>query len=343
MTARGDEPERVLVVWCPGWEAPGLGGDTGPGAAAGHQAADFGQVVSAVEGLCPRVEVLRPGACAIAVRGPARYFGGEDPLAAKIIEAVAGCGLTCRVGIAEGLFAAHLAAVAGRTAGHHGRARSWRWLLAGHGRFWPRSRSACWTARIARIWRACSPAGRQDAGGFRVAACRRGGEPVRAPGVLAHRLARGLSPRPLVPRPPPVDLSVCKEFDPPVGQAEPVVFAAKALAQRMHDRLAASTLTCVRVRVQVLWEDGREITRLWRHDGLLSALAVAERVRWQLAGWQPGQAGQADRAGGQADRAGGQADRQAGRAAGRGRATARPTMITPTTMRSRRAGSCCSG
>jgi protein ImuB len=27
--------------------------------------------------------------------------------------------------------------------------------------------------------------------------------------------------------------------------------------------------------------------RLWRHDGLLSAAAVAERVRWQLAGWQP--------------------------------------------------------
>jgi protein ImuB len=27
--------------------------------------------------------------------------------------------------------------------------------------------------------------------------------------------------------------------------------------------------------------------RLWRHDGLLSSTAVAERVRWQLDGWQP--------------------------------------------------------
>jgi protein ImuB len=36
----------------------------------------------------------------------------------------------------------------------------------------------------------------------------------------------------------------------------------------------------------VTCEDGQEITRLWRHDGLLSALAVAERVRWQLAGWR---------------------------------------------------------
>jgi protein ImuB len=110
------------------------------------------------------------------------------------------------------------------------------------------------------------------------------------PGVIAHRLARGLDPRPLAPRPPPADLSVSAEFDPPARQAEPVVFAAKALAERMHDGLAAGGLACVRVQVQAVWEDGRQLTRLWRHDGLLSALAVAERVRWQLAAWQPGQA-----------------------------------------------------
>src|SRR5262249_57696580 len=72
------------------------------------------------------------------------------------------------------------------------------------------------------------------------------------------------------------------------GQGERVVLAAKALAQRMHDGLAAAGLACVRVQVQAVWEDGRQLTRLWRHDGLLSALAVAERVRWQLAAWQPG-------------------------------------------------------
>jgi protein ImuB len=54
----------------------------------------------------------------------------------------------------------------------------------------------------------------------------------------------------------------------------------------MHQGLAARGLACVRVGVQVTCADGQEITRLWRHDGLLSALAVAERVRWQLAGWR---------------------------------------------------------
>src|SRR5262249_1077150 len=87
--------------------------------------------------------------------------------------------------------------------------------------------------------------------------------------------------------PPPAELSVSTEFDPPAPLAEPVVFAAKALAERMHAGLAARGLACVCVQVQVISGDGQEHARLWRHDGLLSALAVAERVRWQLAGWRP--------------------------------------------------------
>lgn len=68
--------------------------------------------------------------------------------------------------------------------------------------------------------------------------------------------------------------------------AEQVVFAAKSLAERLHEALAAEALTCVRVGVEVTGADGRTLTRLWRHDGALSALAVAERVRWQLSSWE---------------------------------------------------------
>ncbi len=66
------------------------------------------------------------------------------------------------------------------------------------------------------------------------------------------------------------------------------MFAAKALASQMHAQLAASGLACVRVQIQVRCDNGEEISRLWRHDGLLSELAVAERVRWQLDGWRAG-------------------------------------------------------
>ncbi|MFB7614635.1 hypothetical protein [Kitasatospora sp. NPDC056181] len=106
------------------------------------------------------------------------------------------------------------------------------------------------------------------------------------PGTAAHRLARGLQPRPLVPRTEGPDLSVEQRFDPPEPLAEPLVFVARTLAERLHQRLAGAGLTCQRVAVEVSCADGRTVSRLWRHEGRLSATALAERVRWQLQAWQ---------------------------------------------------------
>ncbi|HEV8278928.1 MAG TPA: DNA polymerase Y family protein [Streptosporangiaceae bacterium] len=296
MTAGGDLPERVLVVRCPDWPAAGrepgaAGGEAAPGSGAvrdtGPGAAEFGQVVSVVEGFCPRVEVLHPGACAIGARGPARYFGGEGTLAVKIIEAVAGGGFACQVGIADGLFAALLAA------GHAQRPRDTRRAQPGAVMRVPPGHTRAFLAPLP-VSVLDSPdltdllprLGIRTLGEFASLPAAEVANRFGTPGVIAHRLARGLDRRPLAPRPPSADLSVGQEFDPPVRLAEPVVFAAKALAERMHNGLAASGLACVRVQVQVAWGNGQEITRLWRHDGLLSALAVAERVRWQLASSQ---------------------------------------------------------
>ncbi len=303
MTAGGELPERVLVVWCPGWPEPGqetgaAGDDAGPGGGAApgagqraHRAPEFGQVVSVVEGFCPRVEVLRPGACAIGVRGPARYFGGEGALAAKIIDAVASGGVACRVGIADGLFAARLAAGPARAVSTPSPAHSGAATLVAPGRarafLAPFPVSVLDGPGAADLAALLPRLGIGTLGEFASLPAADVVNRFGVPGVIAHRLARGLDPRPLAPRPPSADLSVSAEFDPPAREAEPVVFAAKALAERMHDGLAAGGLACVRVQVQAVWEDGRRLTRLWRHDGLLSALAVAERVRWQLAAWRP--------------------------------------------------------
>src|SRR5204862_325503 len=47
----------------------------------------------------------------VATRGPSRYFGGDDALAAKVTATVEGVtGASCRVGVADGPFAAELAA-----------------------------------------------------------------------------------------------------------------------------------------------------------------------------------------------------------------------------------------
>jgi protein ImuB len=262
-------PPRVLVVWCPDWPDQGTEG-----------ARAFEQVVAAVEELCPRVEVLFPGACAIGARGPARYFGGEEALARKIIDGVACRGFSCQVGVADGMFAARLAAQA--------ETRPDVALIVAPGGtpafLAPQPVSTLEDPELADL---LPRLGIRTLGEFAALPVTEAENRFGAQGSLAHRLARGLDARPLVPRPPSADLSVSMEFDPPAGQSEPVVFAAKALAEQMHAGLAAKGLACVRVQAQVACADGQEITRLWRHDGLLSALAVAERVRWQLAGWRP--------------------------------------------------------
>jgi protein ImuB len=261
---------RVMVLCCPGLSAP----------------APFDQVLTAVTAFCPAVEAVEPGVCAFGARGPARYFGGEAELAGRIIAAVADLGVESRAGVADGLFAAQLAACAADPA----RARPV--LIV------PPGRTAEFLApQPVSVLAVQDPAGQDLASllnrlGLRtlgdLAALSAGDVASRfgAAGETAHRLARGLGSRPLAVRPPAEDLSVTQEFDPPEPLAEPVVFAAKALAERMHEGLAARGLTCIRVQVRAISADGRESRRLWRHDGLLSAAALADRVRWQLDGWR---------------------------------------------------------
>jgi protein ImuB len=325
-------PGRVLVLRCPDWPGPEPGpgqsaeiagmeaaaieaaGTSGPGAETGPAARIFEPVVAVVEEFCPKVEVLRPGTCAISVRGPARYFGGEAELARKIAVAVRAAGFAGQIGVADSLFAAELAAELaagpGAPLGPDGQSASGIRIV-------PPGQTPAFLA-AQPVSALGSPElgyllprlGITTLGEFAALPAAEAANRFGAAGQLAHRLARGLDPRPLVPRPPAADLSVQREFDPPAGQSEPVVFAAKSLAEDLHVRLAASGLACVRVQVQVRCEDGREISRFWRHDGLLSGLAVAERVRWQLDGWRPGAtpagAGTDDRpeAGGRAAEAG---------------------------------------
>jgi len=252
------------------------------------EAREFEPVAVALEEIAAGVEVVRPGLLALDARGPARYHGGEQRLAMLVREAVAdlstasGSPVGCGVGIADGAFAATLAA---RTPGAQDPV-----LVEPGG-------SAGFLAPFpVDVLGDPELAGTLDALGIRTlggfAALPASGVPGRfgAAGVAAHRLAGGLDPRPPAARRPAEELGVEHEFDPAAERDEPVVFAAKALADRLHERLAGVGLACVRLGVEVVTVGGRSCFRLWRHaDPLgvrLSASAVAERVRWQLDGWR---------------------------------------------------------
>ena len=301
-------PERVMVLCCIDLRRPDLRGPAAhlPGASPPDREAArlFERVIAAVTAFCPAVEVVEPGVCAFGARGPARYFGGETALAAKIIAAVAELGVESRAGIADGLFAALLAArpaTPARPASDSGAAGPIRWIppggtagflaalpvavLAEEGRFGQDLAGQDLARLLTRL-------GLGTLGDLAALPASDVASRFGAAGEAAHRLARGLDARPLAARPPATDLSVTREFDPPEPRAEPVVFAAKALAEQLHTGLAARGLTCVRVQVLASWADGSQSSRLWRHDGLLTAAGVANRVRWQLDG-APAAAGDA--------------------------------------------------
>jgi protein ImuB len=242
----------------------------------GSEARGFEQVLAVVEEFCPRVEVTRPGLCALGVQGPARYFGGEEALVGKLAAALADGGFGGRIGVADGLFAGELAARDGR-AGVVVPPGGTPQFLA------DQPVTALGSADLEDL---LIRLGIRTLGEFAALPAADVANRFGVPGSVAHRLARGLEPRPLATRVPTAELTVAIEFDPPSPQSEPVIFAAKGLAERMHAGLRDRGLACVRVEIAVAGSGGRLSTRLWRHDGLLSALAVAERVRWQLDGWR---------------------------------------------------------
>jgi protein ImuB len=313
-------PVRTLVVWCPDWPVVAAGHGPGDPAAVVYanrvvacspaaraegvrvglrrreaqarcpalvvlapdpagEARSFEAVAAAVATLTPRVEVVVPGTCAIATRGPSRYLGGDEALAARVTEVVDEvlAGRTpCRVGIADGPFAAALAA---RTARR-------RPVVVAPGEsaafLEPLPVTALDRPDLADLLQRLGVRTLGDLAALPPAdvVARFGSD-----GALASRLARGLDERPPGGRPPPPELHAAVELDPPAERVDVAAFAAKGLADDLHARLAAAGLACTRLVVEVETEHGEQMARVWRHEGSLTAAAIAERVRWQLEGW----------------------------------------------------------
>ena len=270
----------------------------------GRDARAFEPVASALDAVTPRVEVTRPGTLAFATRGPSRYFGGDEVLAERTgwmaagAAGAAGPGVV-RVGVADGAFAALLAA-------HRAHRRAEAAATGGavdgaEAVVVPAGGSPSFLADhpVDTLVEVVDQADRVDV--WRRLGLRTLGLVADLPvadvlarfgtdGVTAHRLASGLDPRPLDARRPAADLAVSRELDPPAERIDRAAFVAKALADELHVRLGADGLTCTHVLVEAETEHGEHLARHWRHEGALSAGALADRVRWQLDGWLTGSA-----------------------------------------------------
>jgi protein ImuB len=286
----------------------------------GREARTFEAVLQAIEAFTPRLELTRPGVCTFATIGPSRYFGGDQALAARVRAAVdavlapTGWGGAVAIGVADGPFAAALAArLPERAARVMAEGRGAEGPVTSEGTVGAAGAAAgnAGTA-AARIGTAIIPAGRTPAFlaplpvavldrpeltdvlerlGLRTLADFGALDPPDVlarfgyEGCLAHRVAQGLDERPPDAVEPPPDLAVVADLDPPAERVDAAAFVAKALADELFAELGARGMTCTRVLIAAETAHGERCERLWRHEGALSAGAVTDRVRWQLDGW----------------------------------------------------------
>ena len=244
----------------------------------------FESVVAAVAAFTPRVEVTRPGICAIATRGPSRYFGGDRALADAIRAALdsvvaglpAGAGWGCRVGIADGPFAAVQAArrdlivVPGKAAD---------FLAPLPLRLLDEPELTDLLGRL----------GIRTLGAFAALPAADVVGRFGAVGSVAHRRAGGIDDRSLDATEPRPDLTVEHEFESPADRVDAAAFAAKSLADDVCGSLAEAGMVCRCLRIEAETEHGERMSRVWRHHRAFTPAAVAQRVRWQLEGWLAGQ------------------------------------------------------
>jgi protein ImuB len=240
----------------------------------------FEPVAESVEALVPGIEIVRPGLIVAAARGAIRYYKGELPLLAKVSATVADeTSRDVQLGLADGSFTATQAAYAAHVVPS---GESADFLGPLPIRALDRPDLADLLTRL----------GVRTLGDF--AALPRADVLARfgPDAAYAHDLAHGFEARPPSARAAPPDLAVELALDPPVERVDTATFAAKALADQLHERLVARGLACIRVSIEARTHSGEQLVRSWRHGGVstagFAASAIADRTRWQLDGWLSG-------------------------------------------------------
>jgi protein ImuB len=239
----------------------------------------FEPVVAGLESIAPGVEITRPGLAAINVRGPTRYFGGETGVVHALSRAVMGLpqlgGADVLIGIADGAFAAEQSARRGVIVDPGESARFLAELPID-------TLDPSGTSPLVDLLRRL---GIHTLGGFAALSARDVLARFGPDGAWAHRQAGGVDDRPVAARRPPAEFEVTLDLEPPVDRVDTVAFSARSSAEQFVGDLGAHGLACTCLELQVFSENGEEAVRRWRHAGVLGAVDVLDRVRWQLEGW----------------------------------------------------------
>ncbi|MDQ0736685.1 DNA polymerase Y family protein [Arthrobacter agilis] len=242
----------------------------------------FEPVAVAVEAVLPGVQVIRPGLCAIRVKGPARYYGSERNAADVVLQALAAMGLTdVRIGIADGPFAAELAA---RATDQLDDDVEQLVVIPPGGSPWFLGSYPLEVLEQPRLTVLLKRLGIRSVGDFAALKASDVRNRFGIEGAIAHRQASGLDHRSVVARTPPPHLDVTADFEPPLARIDQLAFALRGRAGTFVDALREAGLVCTALHVSLQTEAGEASERRWQHPRWFDADDVVDRVRWQLQG-----------------------------------------------------------
>jgi protein ImuB len=321
MASRSQRETRLVVGWCPNWPAQVFAHESEPVAVlekgrviaatasaresgvasrqrkreAEHhcpnlvvcdrdvalEARRFDPIVAAVTMLTPLVEVTRPGMFTFDVRGPARYFGGEEALLDRLRGVLTPTLMgKIHIGIADGRFAASLAA---RRDAIVPKGKSREFLS-------PFPVSMLGDEELTNL---LVRLGLYTLGDF----ARLPADAVRTRfgpfGEQSHRQARGLDESALHAKPPGIDLVTRAEFDPTVDRIDQAAFIGRGIANDLIEMLGREGLDCTRLIIEAETKHAEKLSRCWRAEDRFSVATIVERLRWQLEGWLSGSAPEA--------------------------------------------------
>jgi len=243
------------------------------------EARAFEPILAAIESIAPGVELGRPGLAAIGIRGPARYFGGETAVLHALSRAItrytehaAILGQEVLIGVADGAFAAEQAARRGCIVPAGGSADFLAELPI----------TTLDQPELADLLRRL---GIRTLGGFAALPAADVQARFGPVGAWAHRQAGGQDRRPIAGRTPPPEFEVDIALEPPLDRVDTIAFTARGAIEQFIAGLADHGLACTCFELVAQTDRGEETVRRWRHTGVLSAVEVVDRVRWQLEGW----------------------------------------------------------
>ncbi len=246
----------------------------------------FAVIVESLSQVAATVEVLRPGLVLVAADSLARYYGTEDRAMDLAMTAAAEQGVDLRMGVADELATAIIAARSSRL-----------------GAVVPAGGSRAFLKQVGLSAVGAEPSlgvGEELVGQLAEMGVRRCGEMLQLPraavatrfsraGMRLYAICAADSSRRLAPAAENTrGEAVVYVPEEPLLRVDQAAFIARSLAARLHEHLAAAGRVCVQLAIRATVDDGAgqcTLERVWRTFAPLDEAATADRVRWQLGGW----------------------------------------------------------